>query len=1280
MLIIFVLLSMVIGVYWFLTDARRVRAMAEDYLSELSGAQVTVGKATLSIFEGLRLDDVRVYCEPLASVDSKSVRALPIFSASRFQITYDLQSMLRGRLQATLIVATNPRVVLAEDLNAGTWNYQRLVRPPQPTVAPTGPAEPLQLPELVLRDARIDYIEVKDNVKAAVGSMSLEGHLRASSTGDRYQFDLQSRGITQGIGPSVSGEIEIASGAVSARLKNFTFGRDIKTMLPALVRNWWEQHELSGRVDVPVLIYRPARDDKPATFKVETELDAVSLGVDPNEWLSREELRELDHLRQGLNRFADQYRQWTFSRLPTTSTPYDALADLLDTEPIRLQKVSGAFVFTESGIEIRDAGARIEDNSFILTGTIGGYSPDAPMSLKLSSRKNENLVIPAAPRYINSMPPAVRELYQDLKPQGEARLEVWLHREEPGEHAEAEGHVEIVNGQFQFIKFPYPIRQASGRVDFGPDPRTGERRMEIKSLRGMGPLGGANQNNPITLSGRIAPLGADPGVDIRIIGDRIVYDEMVHKALPPNVQDVLGLFESPATHPDRPLKLEGGFLCTIDRAPGYDRDVYVSLDIRLDNASAVPLDFPYPLDNAKGLIRIRDDHVDLVDVTSNTGPAKIKMDGRIQWVPYHHREGFEHIPPPPKNLRSDIKLVATNVPIDDKLVNALPADGRPMLKKLGLSGMIDIEGTLTQRPRSITTMPASIPRNPWIKTTPRSYWLSDKPIAATESPMRWDLVLTVKDGAIRPANTEWFVESVAADLRATPERMEVRKITGKRPVAATPTTQPSSTEFTGTGVFEKGTEPRMVGTVTATNLSLDKPFYTILPKGTQETWDAIHPEGTVDVQFSLADGADKPFRLSLRPRQLSLQPTSFPLKMDRMSGEVRVLGELVTFDNLQARSGDASLYLAGTQRMDVRDWDVKFAARGLQVNDELMNALPEGLQSFITSIKLRGKLAVDFEKLRVRNGASPATQPIAVAATTAPTTAPATMPEIDIASTLWLEDASLDIGVPVEKANGRLMLTTSVREGRLTQIDGGIEAYNMVMAGREVTNFRGKLLKRIDEPGLRLDEMQAEVAGGTMAGRLDYLVSDAGASRYVMDLSLRNADIANLTQENDRKIQGRLSASLLLEGGWGDMSARRGRGDVSVTGRQIVKLPLMLGLFQITNLALPITGPLSEATARYNIDGPVLTFERVELRGANVLMSGDGRIDFDKKTVRMKFSADNPGAKIPFIGDLLQSANRELLQIQVRGTVESPKVSATSFGTISTTVDEVFNGDDVPKK
>ena len=1262
MLTLFIVLSTVIGVYWFMTDARRVRAMAEQYLTELSGAQVSVGKATLSIFEGLRLDDVRVYSEPPANADPKSIRALPIFSASRFQISYNLHSMLRGRLEATRIVATNPRMLLAEDLDTRTWNYQKLSRPQSsPDIQVSAPSEPLKLPELQLRDARLEYIEVRGGVKSAVGSMALEGHLTASADGNAYKFELQSRGISQGMGPSVSGAIDIHTGQVTSKLKNFTFGRDIKTMLPALIRNWGEQHALAGRLDVPLLIYTPPRSDQPAKFHVETELDGVSLNVHPAEWMSRDEIAHLGYLRSGLVTMDGIYR--TLHLGIPTRTPFEAMFELLETEPVRMQKVSGSFLFTENGIEIHGAGAQIEGNSFRLSGKIGGYTPDAPLEFRLSSRPGENLVIPAAPRYINAIP-GVRELFLQLRPQGECRVEVNLKREEPGERAVASGAVTLVDAQFQYLRFPYPVQRTSGRIEFGPDPKTGIDRLEIHELRGHGVKGGPNEQSVMTLQGTVAPLGPDAGISIVIKSDKIIYEPILHRALPPETQDVLKNFESPE-HPGT-LKFVGGFVTRVNREPGHDRDVYVETDVRLDDAAGAPAAFPYPLEGVRGLLKIYDDHLDIIDVTARQGGANVKVEGRVNWTPFHERDGEKTLIRPPKNIISDIKLAATNIPIDEKLINALPPEKRPMLQKLGVTGTIDVNGMLTQRPV----------KNP-APTTQES-----------DSPMRYDLALKIKDGGVHPKDTEWSVGDMTADVKVTPERLVFDKVTGTRAVKLPPATLPANalaipphpTVLTANGAMELGEkETKITANVSATNLQLDQAFYKILPKGTQAVWDEVRPDGTVDLSFSLAESKEKPFTMTLRPREISIQPASLPLKMTKLTGEVRVRDDLVTFDNLQAKSGAASLYIDGTQRMDQQDWNVKFAARDLTVTDEFLAAVPSSMKAAFGAINLKGKLAVDFEKLRVFVPPTPV-----AAATSNPSTAPATQPapdpEIDFVATIWLDDASLDVGMPIEKAKGRFTVASSIRQGRLDKLDGVIDAWSLWMAGREVTNFRAKLGKRPDETGLRLDDMQADVAGGTMAGRMDLIAGDPGPSRYVMTLSLRNADVAQLTQENDQKIKGTLSASLALEGPWGDPSARRGRGDVAVQGKQIVKLPLLLGLFQVTNLALPITGPLNDATARYNIDGPIVTFERIELKGANILMSGDGKIDFDKRTVRLRFNADNPGGlKIPLISDLLESGTKELLTITVKGTVEQPKVSGSSFNTIATTVDEVLNGDEKKK-
>ena len=112
--------------------------------------------------------------------------------------------------------------------------------------------------------------------------------------------------------------------------------------------------------------------------------------------------------------------------------PLDRLADLVHVGPIRLQQVAGVFVFTEDGVSINELGGRVENNGFRISGHIDGYNPDAPAHLQISSPESENLYLPAAPHYINSLPREVREWYQQVHPEGDCRFSVSLDRPSPG--------------------------------------------------------------------------------------------------------------------------------------------------------------------------------------------------------------------------------------------------------------------------------------------------------------------------------------------------------------------------------------------------------------------------------------------------------------------------------------------------------------------------------------------------------------------------------------------------------------------------------------------------------------------------------------------------------------------------------------------------------------------------------------------------------------------------------------------------------------------------------
>src|ERR1041385_3087066 len=60
MMILLAFFTSCIGAYLYITDSRRVKQMAETYLTRILGGPVEVQSAKLSIFEGLRLNKIKV--------------------------------------------------------------------------------------------------------------------------------------------------------------------------------------------------------------------------------------------------------------------------------------------------------------------------------------------------------------------------------------------------------------------------------------------------------------------------------------------------------------------------------------------------------------------------------------------------------------------------------------------------------------------------------------------------------------------------------------------------------------------------------------------------------------------------------------------------------------------------------------------------------------------------------------------------------------------------------------------------------------------------------------------------------------------------------------------------------------------------------------------------------------------------------------------------------------------------------------------------------------------
>ena len=439
-----------------------------------------------------------------------------------------------------------------------------------------------------------------------------------------------------------------------------------------------------------------------------------------------------------------------------------------------------------------------------------------------------------------------------------------------------------------------------------------------------------------------------------------------------------------------------------------------------------------------------------------------------------------------------------------------------------------------------------------------------------------------------------------------------------------------------------------------------------------EGWDSLQPQGTVDA--SLNYQSSEQYEVKIQPHELVVTPQAIPYRLSDLKGTMTFVPHKVVLNDISAKHGAADIAISGGGDFNKSAaWDFKLSGRNVAVDDDLIHALPDSIAGVVKAMQLTGTIGLEFSKLAYR----PTTTRPQSATGPASGGGLAGGPDMDFAAKILLDGASMDVGLPASEVSGSIELAGLVRGGEMQKFAGQLFAPSLKLVGRPASNFKIVLSKPTAGPAIQINRIEGGFAGGDIAGDGTLTLADNGPGKYDLSLVLRDADVQQLTMPTDKKIRGRATASLQLSGGWNDANSRRGHGDVRVYGQDMYNIPLVLGLLQITNLALPLTSPFSEATTRYNIDGQKVGFDRIDLKSRDMTMSGGGQLDFGTKKVNLWFVTDNPTLiSLPVVGPLLHGAKQELFKIHVNGTIQQPKVIASTFDTITTTVDEVFRGDE----
>jgi hypothetical protein len=285
---------------------------------------------------------------------------------------------------------------------------------------------------------------------------------------------------------------------------------------------------------------------------------------------------------------------------------------------------------------------------------------------------------------------------------------------------------------------------------------------------------------------------------------------------------------------------------------------------------------------------------------------------------------------------------------------------------------------------------------------------------------------------------------------------------------------------------------------------------------------------------------------------------------------------------------------------------------------------------------------------------------------------------------LDLEGARLWTSTPVSHLHGSVALSgRSAPEGWFTR--GELKIDSAMVGPVQLVRLEGPLWS----DGQRLVfGMLADQAPGGQAPRqitcrtlggllsLDGELGLAPERGFRLQAALENADLAQIVQElapHQRGLTGKVLAQLALEGYPQARHTWRGSGRIHLREADIYELPLMVALLKLLSIQRPNRTAFTTSDIELRVEGDELALERIDFSGDVVSLKGRGRIDHQRQ-INLKFYplVGREEWHLPVMRPLLGETGRELMLIEVTGTLDQPEIRRVPFPRLDAQWQQLF--------
>jgi hypothetical protein len=294
---------------------------------------------------------------------------------------------------------------------------------------------------------------------------------------------------------------------------------------------------------------------------------------------------------------------------------------------------------------------------------------------------------------------------------------------------------------------------------------------------------------------------------------------------------------------------------------------------------------------------------------------------------------------------------------------------------------------------------------------------------------------------------------------------------------------------------------------------------------------------------------------------------------------------------------------------------------------------------------------------------------------------------------------SMDPGMPVTDVTGRANVDAE-QAGDVLTVEAAVQADSLRVAGVHLADANVYLRTGTEPGNLVIPVASASCHGGRISARgliSGLNMTEDDALQYEADVSVTGLRFAPVLAQLDfqehqpgpegedagplaaavlstDESRGLMDATVTLRGLAGDPSSRSGRGALRINGGDVIELPGVMGLLQLSNLQLPSAEKLDYLQTEFFLNGNDVDFEHISLLAESLSLVGSGRMDWQDKSLDFTFNSMSR-VRIPIWSDVFEALRNEIVTTTVRGTVSNPEVSTRPLTTTGAVIGSLFGAE-----